>query len=100
MAVTELSKKIKVGDLNAIMEGFLSEAGFYRAQAIISVVNNNLMNDAIKKQLYKLRNDNLRIIGYSISDFATAALDKFDIEKYRGDKPSIISLINSDKWFE
>lgn len=95
-----LSKRIYDGNLDGIMEGFFSEGAIYRAQAIISVYNHRLMNDAIKRQLFRLSTDNNRVIGYAVSDFALAALNAFGIQKYEGDDPGIMSLIKATKWFE
>ena len=98
--MSELSKRMRDGDIDAIIEGMMSDAGIYRAQAIVGAVNNKVIDSVIEEQLYKLKNDDLVVIGYSISDFAVAALDKFGIEKYIGNDPGILLLIENDKWWD
>lgn len=99
MAVSELSKKIRKGNIGAIMDGFLSGIPAYEAQAVIGAVNNHAINDEIINQLFRLRSDKTIVFGYSLADFATAALDKFEIERYKGDDPVVRILIKNDNWW-
>ena len=88
------------GDLSAIMDGFVSDGALFRAQAICGAVNHNVFNDAVKKQLIRLTDDGTVIMGYSVSQLAIAALDKFKVRKYTGDDESIKILIEADTWFD
>lgn len=88
------------GDLTAIMDGFMSDGALYRFQAICGAVNNNVFNDAVKQQLIRLTNDGTVIMGYSVSQLAIAALDRFRVNKYTGDNETIKGLIKAKKWFD
>lgn len=100
MTMNDLSEKIRKSDHQAIVVGLSHNGAFYRMQAILGIVNHKTMTDEFKKQLLKLKSDEQYVLGYTISDFATAALHKFEIEKYDGDDPGILSLIEADTWFE
>lgn len=88
------------GNVSAIMDGFVADGALYRFQAICGAVNHNIFNDAVKKQLIRLADDGTVIMGYSVSQLAIAALDKFKARKYTGDDETIKVLIQSDKWFD
>lgn len=88
------------GNLNAIMSGFISENPLYRFQAICGAVNHDVFNDAVKRQLIILADDSDVIIGYSISQLAIAALDRFNVSKYMGNDNAVIKLIQAEKWFD
>lgn len=93
-------QKRRHGDLDAIMKGLESKSSVFRAQAICGAVNNRVFNDVINKHLRSLATDETKVMGYSISQLAIAALDKFGIEEYRGDDPTIIRLREIEKWFD
>lgn len=88
------------GDLNAIMSGFISQNPLFRFQAICGAINHGVFNDAVKYQLIKLADDPDVIIGYSISELAIAALDRFGVSKYEGNDSAVIRLIQAEKWFD
>lgn len=88
------------GDLNAIMDGFMSDGALYRFQAICGAVNNTVFNDAVKKQLTRLTDDGSVIMGYSVSQLAIAALAKFGASKYTGTDQKVKDLIQAKKWFD
>ena len=88
------------GDINAIIEGLISKSSLFRLQGICGAVNNNVCNSAIKNQLMRLTNDGTVVSGYSISQLAIAALDRFGIEKYEGDDSTVLNLLRAEKWFD
>lgn len=88
------------GDINAIMSGFVSDNPLFRFQAICGAVNNNRFNDAIQHQLIRLAEDDDVIIGYSISQLAVAALDRFGAVKYKGTDDTVRKLLQAEKWFD
>ena len=88
------------GNIDAIMSGFISSNPLFRCQAICGAVNNNKINDAIKHQLMLMTDDTDMIMGYSISQLAIAALDRFKIKQYKGDDSTVLKLIQAEKWFD
>lgn len=88
------------GNITAIMDGFMSDGALYRFQAICGAVNHNVFNDAVKNQLIRLVNDGAVIMGYSVSQLAIAALDKFGVKQYTGDDETTKELIKAEKWFD
>ena len=97
---TDEQKLRRNGDPNAIMSGFISKNPLFRFQAICGAINHRVFNDAVKHQLMKLTDDPDVIIGYSISQLAIAALDRFGVSKYEGNDNSVIKLIQAEKWFD
>lgn len=88
------------GNLNAIMSGFMSDNPLFRFQSICGAVNNDVFNDAVKYQLVSLTDDPDVIMGYSISQLAIAALDRFKVAKYKGNDTTIKKLLLAEKWFD
>ncbi len=96
----ELSTRIRSGDINAIMDGFLHKGQLYNVQSIASCVNHSIYNDAIETQLNRLSLVSGDILGYDVSDYANAALVKLGGYKYSGKREEVRKLINADKWFD
>ena len=92
--------KRRNGNLEAILDGMISDNPIFKLQAICGAVNNNVFNKAIKTQLERLTKDGEVVIGYSISQLAIAALDRLADIRYEGRDQTIIELIKSRKWFE
>lgn len=88
------------GNINAIMDGFMSNNPLSKLQSIAGAVNHSVMNDAIKHQIEALIDDPSIVMGFRISQLAIAALSKFKFIRYKGDDPTIIKLIQANKWFE
>ena len=88
------------GDLQAILAGLESDNPLSKLQAICGAINHQVFNQRIKDGLLRLQNDYTMIIGYKISQFAVAALDRFDVSKYGGDDRTIKDLIDAPKWFD
>ena len=83
------------GDKKAIMSGLNCQGAIYRMNAIaFAVLNKMTSNDIVQKIIY-LKEDTVSFDGYTVSDFAVAALDVLEIEKYPGSDSRIISLIDS-----
>lgn len=91
----ELIKKIQDGDREAILQGLAHPGAFYRINAIISVGKNLVSEPTIGIYLKQLKEDKIIMNGYRVSDFAYAALDIIESEKYAGNDIRIRRLIDS-----
>lgn len=91
----ELLKKIQDGDRNAILQGLAHPGAFYRINATMSAGRHFVKEPVIGIYLKRLKEDNMIMNGYRVSDFAYAALDILGIEKYIGNDIRIRRLINS-----
>lgn len=77
-----------------ILYNLKTKGTFYRFNAILDCVNNQIITKEIADELIKLKKDYRVIAGYKISDFSIAALDILGIEKYSDGNLDIINLIN------
>ena len=66
-----------------------------RVNGIMNAVLYSLKTPEIIALIKGLKNDEKMFDTYLVSDFAIAALDVMDIEKYEGDKQQILGLIDS-----
>lgn len=69
---------------------------FYRFNAIIKCIKKGTLEKDEILALYELKGDNAYIAGYRISDYAKAALNNLDIEKYDGREENVLRLITAD----
>ncbi len=83
------------GDLPDIITGLTHTSALVRMNAIKSVVSFSIKDTEIINLICNLKNDDITVLGYSVSDFATSALELLGVEKYDGDKQQIIALIES-----
>lgn len=80
-------KKLVGGTEEEILAALISRSPFWRMNGIVEAVKNKSKGPAIIMQIKKLANDNegvfsIRPGGYVVSDFAIAALDLLNVEKY------------------
>ena len=83
------------GDREAIMKGLSCQGAIYRMDAIAFASLNNIKDAEIVKRLKELKKDDVFLDGYTVGDFAVAALDNLGIEKYIGDDVRMKNLIES-----
>lgn len=92
-------EKVYAGDKNEIIAAMLCDASFYRMNGIVEAVKHGLKEKAITRQIKNLMNDKTGALslrgGYTVADFAIAALDVLEIEKYTGDEENIKAIIQS-----
>lgn len=88
-----LVDKMRNGNSNAIIAGLLHHGAIYRMNAIAFSSLQGRSNKEIVEKIKALRTDHFGIDGYSVSDFAIAALDILGIEKYTGSNQNIKQLI-------
>ncbi|MGN1347716.1 MAG: hypothetical protein ACI4VI_02110 [Acutalibacteraceae bacterium] len=82
-------------DKQAIIEGLSHKGAIYRINGIIySVLFSHTENETVSI-IQNLKTDTTLFDGYSVSDFAIAALDLLSVEKYKGNEETILKLINS-----
>lgn len=96
----ELIKKIQAGDSSAIVQGLSHPGAFYRINAAINAVRYEVREPVIKVYLSRLKNDQIIMNGYRVSDFAVSALDILGFESYMGSDLRIRRLIQSRFEFE
>lgn len=90
-----LIDKMREGKKQAIIDGLSHSGAIYRMNAISFSSICKIRDTEVEKMIKDLKNDNIILDGYSVSDFAFAALDLMKVEKYTGDKPSVKKLIKS-----
>lgn len=90
-----ISIKMLKGDRHAIAEGLISSSTYIRLYALQWAAYYSVLNPAIISQIMELKTDNSVDMGYTVSDFAIAALDILGVEKYRGQDKDLINLINN-----
>ena len=92
-------EKVYAGDKNEIISAMSCDASFYRMNGLVEAVKHGLKEKAITRQIKKLVDDKTGILslrgGYTVSDFAIAALDVLGIEQYKGNEENIKAIIES-----
>lgn len=92
-------EKVYAGDKNSIISAMLCEASFYRMNGIVEAVKHGFKEPAIVRQIQNLTTDNTGTLtltgGYTVSDFALAALHVLGIEAYGGNKENVRAIIDS-----
>ena len=91
----ELIKKIQAGDWSAIMQGLSHIGAFYRINATINAVRYEVRDPVVKIYLDRLKEDQIVMNGYRVSEFAISALDILGFERYNGNDLRIKRLIDS-----
>ncbi len=71
----------------------------FRANGIADCVKYHVTSFDIVEQLKKLKNDQVMVIGWTVSQCAIAALDVLGEEKYSGKDPNVLSLIKGFRTF-
>lgn len=95
-----LFEKIQAGDNTAILQGLIHPGAFYRINATINVVRFEMREPVVKIYLDRLKDDQIIMNGYRVSDFAYAALDILGFETYTKNNIRIKKLIASKFIFD
>lgn len=90
-----LIDKMWTGDPDAILEGLHHGGALLRAVAVIFMTLYKLTSKEYLDGLYALKDDNVVVSGYKVSDFCICALDILGIEKYTGDDEQIRKLADT-----
>lgn len=90
-----LIERMQRGEKQAIIEGLLHKGAIYRMNAISFSSICKLKDAEVETRIKDLKDDNIVLDGYSVSDFAHAALELMAVEIYTGNKPAVKELINS-----
>jgi hypothetical protein len=86
-------KKMYSGDKSAVREGLDQPGALYRFNGIVCATLFNYTDEDIIDRIKALKDDHVFFSGYTVSDFAIAALSVLGIEEYKGDSRKINSLI-------
>ncbi len=93
-------KKMLSGDIDCIEEGLSKGSVIDRFNAIMAVVRFRVVNDEVETCLRKLCDDDSRAYrgnpDFTVSNFAIAALDLLEMEKYDGDDEYVRELIENN----
>ena len=96
----ELLKNIQSGNKTAIIQGLVHPGAIYRVNAAINAVRYEIREATIKIYLDRLKTDEIVMNGYKVSDFAYAALDLLNLERYTQNDIRVRRLIVSKFNFE
>ena len=88
-------ERMRNGDREAIMKSLSCQGAIYRMDAIAFASLNNMNDTETVEKLMELKKDDVFLDGYTVGDFAVAALDNLGIEKYKGDNILVKNLIES-----
>lgn len=88
-------ERMRNGDREAVMKGLSCQGAIYRMDAIAFASLNNMNDTETVEKLMELKKDDVFLDGYTVGDFAVAALDNLGIEKYKGDNILVKNLIES-----
>lgn len=83
------------GDRDLIAKSLFSENKYVRMDAILWATYHHMSTPDIIDRIKDLKKDDSLFLGYTISNFAIAALDNLGIEKYHGKDDYQKELIKS-----
>ena len=89
----ELISKMQKGDRNVIFDCLSHSGAIFRMNAVGNAVIHGMNDSETISRLVELKSDNASLDGFTVGDFATAALDVLGCEKYRGNNDRMRSLI-------
>ena len=92
--------KRRNGDTEAILQGLASKSPIFRFQAICGAVNHSVYLPEVLDRIKTLTNDDERVMGYSVSMLAQAALVRAGVAEYGGDDSRVLRLIQTPVWFD
>ena len=72
------------GDLNLIFECLQSQNELVRMDALLWAAYHGFSESNVASRIIELKNDDTAVMGFTVSDYAIAALDRLNIEKYSG----------------
>ena len=88
-------ERMRNGDREAVIKCLSCQGAIYRMDAIAFASLNNMKDAEIIEKLMELKKGRVFLDGYTVGDFAVAALDNLGIEKYTGDDRRMKELIES-----
>lgn len=91
----QLISEMQNGDVKSILQGLDHQGAIYRMNAIGFAALNKIAIFDVLQKIQLLKNDDVQFDGYTVSDFAIAALDILKVEKYAGAENQIKALIES-----
>lgn len=92
--------KRRSGDTEAILQGLASKSPVFRFQAICGAVNHRVYLPEVLDRIIALTNDDERVMGYSVSMLAQAALARAGVMEYEGNDDRVLTLIQTPVWFD
>lgn len=92
----QLISAMRNGDVKSILQGLDHQGAIYRMNAIGFAALNKITIIDVTQKIHNLENDNVQFDGYTVSDFAIAALDILKVKKYAGTDDQIKALIESE----
>jgi hypothetical protein len=99
MAIDPRIQRMVDGNIDAIIDGFISSSVLDNANAIAQAYLHNMRTKNIEVQLRRLSGDSACLfghnVGYRISHFADAALHLLGFETYTGSDQYVLNLIES-----
>lgn len=72
------------GDAEAIKAGLFSDNPYYRMDALIWLTYHRLSAPELISRIQHLKNDESALMGYTIGNYAIAALSALNVEHYNG----------------
>ncbi|MDE5772816.1 MAG: hypothetical protein K2I06_14560 [Ruminococcus sp.] len=87
--------KMISGDKEAIRKSLFSESKYVRMDALIWATYHCITENDIIERIKDLKKDNAVLSGYTIGNFAIAALENLNSEKYDGNDEYQKSLIKN-----
>lgn len=90
-----LIDRMKKGDKKAIVDALSHSGAIYRMNAISFCAIWKIKDPEVENRIKELKQDDVTLDGYRVSDFAAAALDLMGIETYTGNRIFTKNLIDS-----
>lgn len=87
--------KMILGDKETIIKSLFSESKYARIDALIWATYHCVTESDIIERIKDLKKDDSVLAGYTVGNFAIAALENLNLEKYDGDDEYQKSLIKN-----
>ena len=81
--VTEICRMIR-GNQKTILDGLFSNNPYLRMDAILWLTYHKMKTHAIIEKLRELKNDEFFLMGFTVGNYAIAALEVLGVESYTG----------------
>ncbi len=78
-----------------IIYNLAHSGALFRLRAILLSIINRVQDPDVLQAIAKLKNDKVMMLGRPVSAYAIAALDILGQEKYQGNDPDIIELVEA-----
>ena len=77
-----------------IIDNLTHNGALYRTRAILYAISERITDPDVLEAISKLKKDKVMILGRPVYAYAVAALDILGAEKYTGDDPYALELVN------